>query len=270
MFSSTAPPKITIITVCRNCRDDIASTLDSVLGQDYADLEYIIADGLSTDGTVDVIKERAAQDERIRYISEADDGIYDAMNKAARMATGDFLQFINVGDHLHSTDTLSAIVSAICSHDSDIYYGDSVFEEVLGGKKKTVVRRYPRYCSWGLYYCLGDCINHQAIIAARKCFGDRTFDTSFKVGADRDWMIRMKKMGMRWHSLGFPVVRYRIDEDSFSVKYQDEFFREVDVQTRRYFPVYGILIGKTLEKIRSGKLSSKLLHTISNATIFKQ
>ncbi len=262
--------KISVITVCRNCRNDIGPTIESVIGQDYEDIEYLIIDGLSTDGTIDIIREYASTDKRIRYVSELDTGIYDAMNKAARMATGDYLQFINAGDRLYEKDTVSKIVKFIDACNADIYYGDSVFDSFGSDGMSSSLRRYPQYCSWGIYYCLGDCINHQAIIASRRCFEDDTFDLTYKVGADRDWMIRMKKAGKKWRSIGFTVVRYRIDDDSFSVKYQDLFLEEVRVQSRQYFPIYGELIGKLIACIRKGKITSALLHFVSKRTLFRQ
>ena len=183
------------------------------------------------------------------------------------MATGDYVQFINSGDKLYGSDTLSKIASAVGSASSDIYFGDSLF---CYGDGRTMMRRYPQACSWSIYYLLGDCINHQAIIASSKCFNERTFDTDFSVGADRDWMIRMKKAGRKWRSLGFPVVRYLIDEDSFSVKNQELFFDEVKRQTKKYYPPGAMFIGSALEHVRNGKVTSKMLHFFSDRTIFRQ
>ncbi len=262
--------KISVITVCKNCRDYIGSTIDSVLAQDYRDMEYLIVDGDSSDGTLDIICEKASKDDRIRYISESDNGIYDAMNKAARIATGEYLQFINAGDMLYKSNTISTVVRIAESHKGDIFFGDSYFDNYEDGMISSSLRRYPQYCSWGVYFCTGDCINHQSIIASHDCFDVNTFDTAYKVGADRDWMIRMKKRGMKWVSINFPVVRYRIDKDSFSVKYQEEFLGEVREQTRIYYPVFGELIWRFVTSVRKGNVTSKLLHFLSSRTIFKQ
>ena len=259
--------RFSIITVCKNCRDTIKKTIESVISQEYENIENIIADGGSTDGTYELIMEYADRDERIRYSSGQDNGIYDAMNKAAAFITGDYAQFINAGDMLYDTDTLSKVAGIIEKGRADIWFGDSLF---CYGECKTMLRRYPQPCSWLVYYLLGDCINHQAIIASADCFSDSTFDTSYMVGSDRDWMIRMKKKGMRWKALGFPVVRYLIDEDSYSVKHQREFFEEVNRQTHMYFPPYAVHIGNLLEQIRKGKVTSKVLHFLSNQTIFRQ
>src|SRR5512147_620337 len=100
-------PRVSIITVVRNDHAGLAITMDSVAAQDYADREYVIVDGASTDGTVEVIRRRAA--EVTRWISEPDSGIYQAMNKGVRAAAGEYVCFMNAGDRFASADTLAAM-----------------------------------------------------------------------------------------------------------------------------------------------------------------
>jgi glycosyltransferase involved in cell wall biosynthesis len=89
-------PLVTVITVCFNCKSDIEKTIKSVLEQTYDNIEYLIIDGGSTDGTVDVIK---TYSDRLAYwVSEPDRGIYDAMNKGLQKAAGEWVNFMNVGD----------------------------------------------------------------------------------------------------------------------------------------------------------------------------
>ena len=109
--------KITVITVVRNAATLIGRTIDSVLEQDYPDVEYIIVDGASTDGTLAIIQSRAeavslADGRTLRYVSEPDGGIYDAMNKGLRMATGDWVNFMNAGDTFADSHVLSAVFGA--------------------------------------------------------------------------------------------------------------------------------------------------------------
>ena len=106
--------KVTLITVCFNSAATLSTAIDSVLSQKGVDIEYIIVDGGSTDGTVDIIKEYSTRSTRLtfKWISEKDSGMYDAINKGIKMATGDVVGILNADDVLASDDTLAHIVSA--------------------------------------------------------------------------------------------------------------------------------------------------------------
>ncbi len=101
--------KISVITVCFNSRDFIDQTIESVLSQNYPDFEYIIVDGGSTDGTVDLIRHYAEKDARINWCSEPDQGIADAMNKGASIAVGDVIAHLNSDDYYASDQVLSRV-----------------------------------------------------------------------------------------------------------------------------------------------------------------
>jgi glycosyltransferase involved in cell wall biosynthesis len=112
-------PKISIITVTYNCADVISATLDSVANQSHADIEHVIVDGKSTDGTFDVINKHPSR--LIVATSESDNGLYDAMNKGLERATGDYCFFLNGGDVFSSDDTLEQMVGGIESHDALVF-----------------------------------------------------------------------------------------------------------------------------------------------------
>ena len=101
-------PKISIITVVFNGQDHIGRTIESVIGQSYKDLEYIIVDGKSTDSTLEVIGGYEGIDQ---LISEPDSGLYDAMNKGLKMATGSYVWFLNSGDQVYESDTVELLVA---------------------------------------------------------------------------------------------------------------------------------------------------------------
>lgn len=148
-------PKITIITVCFNAVDVIEKTILSVVNQTYQNIEYIIVDGGSTDGTIDIIKKY--EDQIDKWISEPDDGIYDAMNKGIRMATGEWLNFMNAGDWFYSDSVVEkvfskkipeslmfiysdcelrytggrAIIQKTCEKTGDIYHQASIYKKCL-------------------------------------------------------------------------------------------------------------------------------------------
>src|SRR5690606_30753578 len=125
-------PKISIITIVYNNVRDIRYTLASVANQDYPNIEYIVVDGLSNDGTMEVIQEYRSHISTL--VSEKDKGIYDAMNKGLKLATGDYVLFLNSGDELFANDTLSKVFAA--GADADIYYGETKLvnedREILG------------------------------------------------------------------------------------------------------------------------------------------
>lgn len=115
--------KISIITVCYNAIGGIEKTILSVLGQSYSNIEYIVIDGASTDGTVDIINKYA--DKIAYFVSEPDGGIYDAMNKGIRVATGEWINFLNAGDVFANGNTLKDTLSAE-TDGIDVIYGDSI------------------------------------------------------------------------------------------------------------------------------------------------
>jgi glycosyltransferase involved in cell wall biosynthesis len=118
--------KISIITVCYNSEQYIKSAIESVINQDYKDIEYILIDGVSRDNTLEIIKEYADKiPALIKWKSEPDNGIYDAMNKGIQMATGDIIGILNSDDCYMSNDVLSIVVKAIT--DKDSCYGNIIY-----------------------------------------------------------------------------------------------------------------------------------------------
>ena len=119
---------ISILTATYNSEKTLRDTIESVLRQSFRDFEYILIDGGSKDRTVDIIKEYEPKFEgRLRYISEPDNGIYDAMNKGIRMATGDVVGILNSDDFYTADDALQTIADAFEQHDIDATYGDIHF-----------------------------------------------------------------------------------------------------------------------------------------------
>lgn len=180
-------PKVSIITIVFNNRDNFIKTLNSVKKQDYPDIEYIIVDGGSKDGTLDVIK----QNENIisKWISEPDRGIYDAMNKGIKMATGEYLWFLNGGDSIYSESTLSEVFTS--GDNADVYYGDT---ELVDDEGKSFGRRKlktpPDNLSWRNMID-GMVITHQSLIIKKSVVTD--YDLKYRHCADIDWTIKVLK-----------------------------------------------------------------------------
>ena len=121
--------KISIVTVVFNGASTLRSCIDSVLSQDYGLIEYIIVDGNSTDGTVEVVKSYGTKIHK--FISEPDKGIYDAMNKGIELATGDVIGILNADDFYSSDTVISGIVKAMATNDAEGAYGDLEYVDAV-------------------------------------------------------------------------------------------------------------------------------------------
>ena len=165
--------KYSIITVNYNNKDGLEITIKSVLSQTFKDFEYIIIDGGSTDGSVEVIKKYATQIDY--WVSEPDKGIYNAMNKGIKKATGDYLNFMNSGDTYHSTSVLETITGL--HSDDDIIIG-GYYDSTRG-----IAHVIPPQ-DVTLLTLLKFTINHQATFLKRKLFDKRLYDENYIIMAD--------------------------------------------------------------------------------------
>lgn len=168
-------PRVTIVTVCYNAVASIESTIISVLSQSYANIEYVIIDGGSTDGTVDIIKTYA---NRLAYwVSEKDKGIYDAMNKGIRVAHGQWINFMNAGDSFVDSKVIENIFSQSIPSSVRVLYGDTI--GMLSFNQRFLMKGLP-LCriSRGIIAC------HQSVFVTLKEKNDVYFNTSYKLSAD--------------------------------------------------------------------------------------
>lgn len=248
---------ITIITVCRNAEKTIEATLKSVMDQTYSDIEYIIVDGASTDSTLAII-ESYSELFPFKVYSEPDQGIYDAMNKGIQYAKGDYIQFLNAGDRLIDSAVIQRVADKISCGMGDLYYGSIVYEY---GQGEHEVRNYGPMCARKLYYYTGDCINHQAVFASKKCFKDDQFDLSYQICADREWMMRISKKGCKFICMPFVVCAYSLNEDSMSVRMKEQMKIEADRCIKEHFKA-GYFLYCVFEYFRNHKALSKLLHKV--------
>lgn len=175
--------KVSIITVCYNAADTIEETIKSVLAQTYKNIEYIIIDGQSTDGTLGII--RRYRDQIAVVVSEKDCGIYDAMNKGIQAATGEIVFFLNADDVFYNEIIIEEIANVFIKHDIDILYGDVV----LLDEEKTVIKRHSLLDKM---YFLHNTICHQAVFSRARVFKQcGLFNTAFKLSADYEWLLRV-------------------------------------------------------------------------------
>lgn len=223
--------KITVITVCRNAESYIGQTIASVVSQDYDDLEYVIVDGASTDATLDVVKRYSRGDRRIKWISEPDSGISDAMNKGIELATGDVIAHLHADDY-YPDDTILSSVVAIFMHNPGALWGTGgvSFTDTCGVE----TARYPARKYSFNKLVRGNCIFHPATFVRREAFIKvGMFDISLKYSMDYDMWLRLG-------TLQNPVLVdrvlacYRVHNKSTSFLHTDEAFAEELSVRKRY------------------------------------
>jgi glycosyltransferase involved in cell wall biosynthesis len=198
-------PRLSIITVVRNEAAGLDRTMDSVAVQDYADSEYLIVDGASTDGTVEVIRRRAA--EVTRWISEPDTGIYHAMNKGVLLAAGEYVCFMNAGDRFASAGTLTAIFTP--SPRSELLWGDCIIESARGEEydaAREVLKRLHRQMT----------VSHQSLFVRRAALITRPFDERLRIAADYDFLCERLLDGASWEYR--PIAVSRINDTGASAR----------------------------------------------------
>lgn len=180
--------KISIITVSFNAEDTIRDTIDSVLNQDYKDIEYIIIDGGSTDGTVSIIKE---YQERISYwVSEPDEGIYFGMNKGIGRCTGSIVGVLNADDIYSSSDVISNVVLHLTKSKADSLYAD--LEYVAEKNLNRIIRKWVSGKYDPKSFLKGWMPPHPTFFIKRQFYDDfGVFNTSLKSAADYELMLRM-------------------------------------------------------------------------------
>ena len=189
-FRTMETPSVSIITVVFNARDLLEATMQSVFVQSYPNIEYIVIDGGSKDGTRELMRDHA--DKISHWLSEPDEGIYDAMNKGLRLATGDFVWFLNAGDTLFSADIVERAMQFYTS-ETDILYGEVMLVDEArlhrGTRSEVTAQKLPENLNWRSLR-LGMVVCHQAILVRRRI---APFYIENNLTADIDWVIASLK-----------------------------------------------------------------------------
>jgi len=208
--------KISVVTVALNSVGSIESTIRSVAAQTYGNIEYLLLDGASTDGTLEIA--RSFDDVIDRLVSEKDTGIYNAMNKAIRLATGDFVYFLNADDRFADPRVVERVAEAIVAHpEVDLIYGDV---EARRGNE-TFHCRSPKPLDRRAL-CRGP-FCHQALFARRQLLLQTGgFDESFRVAADVDWLVRALTRDGRTMHLAFDIAVVSLEGLSGSTNWRQE------------------------------------------------
>ena len=187
-------PRVSIVTVCRNDAEGLAKTIVSVMAQSYKNKEYIVVDGASTDHTIEVLHSNAAHFDR--WVSEPDGGIYDAMNKAVGMATGEWVIFMNAGDVFVTSDVLDRIFQQ--PRDTDVIYGDVI--KVRRNGTPYVHPAEAVYAGHRMFFC------HQSSLVRRQRLLETPFDVNHPYSADFKFFKTMIYEHRTFCQLPYPIA----------------------------------------------------------------
>ncbi|MDD3877990.1 MAG: glycosyltransferase family 2 protein [Bacteroidales bacterium] len=197
-------PLVSIITVVFNSEKYLEGTIQSIVSQQADNVEYIIVDGASTDGTKDIITNNLTHIHQ--WISEPDKGLYDAMNKGLKMAKGEYVWFINSGDKLFSDTTIKELTSIVDKEDHpDVIYGETIIideqDKYIGPRRL----KTPEQLTWkslidGLVVC------HQSFVVKRSIAPQ--YNLKYKIAADYDWVLSCLKYSGKIHNSGLVLSRY--------------------------------------------------------------
>jgi len=175
--------KITILTATFNCERTLEQTISSVINQDYPNIEYVIVDGLSTDNTINIIKKYSQYG--IKWISESDTGLYDALNKGVDLSTGDYIQILGSDDSLFNSNTISNMVANI-EEDTDVLSATVIAVDERSCKSyicdNTHAKNKEKYS--------GGMIPHQGMMVRNSVLKKYKFDTRYKISADYKFFLQ--------------------------------------------------------------------------------
>lgn len=231
--------KITVITVCLNSGEHLSQTLASVGSQSWQDIEHIVVDGGSQDTTLDILREAAENNPKLRFSSEPDNGISDAMNKGIALATGEVVAFLHADDFYADSNVL-AEVAAIFEARPDIEWVTGGLQHVAADGN--VIRRFP-VRRWSYQRLLrGNILFHPATFVRRCCFeAVGGFEAGLRYVMDYDLWLRLGRRSSPY-LIDRPLACFRLHSGSVSVKSVDAAFRE-ELQVRLQY-----LQGKPLHK----------------------
>ncbi|GJM62240.1 glycosyltransferase family 2 protein [Persicobacter diffluens] len=199
--------KISIITVVYNAADLFELSWQSVKSQTFSDFEYVVVDGHSKDGLADRLPQMPHIDQ---WVSEPDQGIYDAMNKGLEMAKGEFVLFLNAGDTFASNTTLQEIFNS-APDAADVIYGETLMvndaREVQGTRSALTSRQLPEDLT-ASSFLKGMVVSHQAFIPRRSLCPP--YDLNYRHSADFDWCLKILKKSRLNYKVEAPIAHYLI------------------------------------------------------------
>ncbi|BDD03436.1 glycosyltransferase family 2 protein [Aureibacter tunicatorum] len=214
-------PKVSVVTIVYNNVNLIERTLRSVTGQTYSNIEYVVIDGASSDGTLEIIKKYS--DRIATIVSEPDKGIYDAMNKGLNKATGDYIIFMNSGDSFSALDVVEKVFDS--EEGADVYFGETnlVNESgnILGTRSELSSRQLPEKLTANSML-KGMVVCHQSFFVRRSLAPQ--YDTKYRCSADVLWVVRCLKKANKIVNVHMNVSNYLVG--GFSISNQKKSWKE--------------------------------------------
>ena len=252
--------KVSIITATYNSALTVRDTIESVLRQSYENIEYLIVDGASKDNTLEIVKEMESQfDGRLHYISEPDKGIYDAMNKGIKMATGDVVGILNSDDFFTSDDVIAQVADAFESDESnDAVYGDIHFVKDENLKKCTRYYSSKSFRPWLLRF--GFMPAHPSFYCKKEVFEKYgLYDLQYRTSSDFEMMVRLLgKYKIKTKYLPLDFVTMRTGGESTAGL---ESKKKVNNDIARALKAHGIYTNQAMQALRYVWRIGELIYT---------
>ena len=222
-------PTITIITICYNAQATITRTLESIQAQTYTEHEYLVLDGVSKGATLELVAQLAP---RAQVFSERDHGLYDAMNKGLKRATGDYVWYINAGDALPSPTTVEELVADAFAGGQmpDVIYGDTRLIDSEGKELGLRRLRPPHELTWRSFE-EGMLVCHQAFIVRRTLAP--LYNLRYRFSSDVDWCIRVLKEAKHCYFIDRPIALY-LNEGTTTANHRASLIERFEIMSEHY------------------------------------
>ncbi len=240
--------KISIVTVTRNAAPLLKHTMENVAKQTYPDLEYLVIDGASDDESIDIVSNSSVVN---KWVSEPDKGIYDAMNKGARLSSGEWILFMNAGDSFASPETVATLMNFADNHpEADVIYGDVIRCNSDGSEVLKVATDELK--GHRLAFC------HQSVMCRRRLLLETPFDISHRYSADFKFFKTLAATGKSFAHVNIPVARFDTTGISTTNRAKGladnmKVIREVDGIVKGFPSILHLLPTYLLSRLRSKK-----------------
>jgi len=252
--------KVSIVTVVKNAADTLEDTLKSIYSQTHQDIEHIVIDGISTDGTLGIIEKY--RDKISYFVSEPDTGLYNAMNKGIKAATGDILFFLNGDDRIYSKTTIVNIVETFNQTNVDIIYGD-----LITVNKKNNMEELQSGSGADKFFWMNQCLCHQVIFYKAELFKKYGFyDEKYRIAADYDFNLRCIFKN-KTKAVYIPKIISKFTVGGLGHQNKEIYDREQMEIAKKFFTPYQLAVKNFLFKNCRSIIRNKIMRKILNKII---